>query len=329
VPSLLRVRPDDPEYQRLAAAEAAYWDERRPYSLECLEAAFADGPVERYVNARFSGDPTQGWWETIPGYGPFRRGVVLGTSALRIEARVLETNPRLHLTFIDISPGALARRAEVLGARFRGRVETLAADLNFVALPTNAFDVVVSAASLHHVTNLEFLADQITNALRPGGYFFLQDYVGEPRFEFAALKKRLFESFHDSYVRRQSGRRPGLIWKDSSDLSPFCGVRSDEVLPVVSRYFDTVAVRTASALIVPLSRAAPADGARPPREKVTRRIFNALDDQQRRMRGRLPRLRNPLEGEFLDRLFALDDILLEAEVVLPGVAFGVYRKPSS
>jgi SAM-dependent methyltransferase len=326
--ALQRVHRSDPEYRRLAAEEAAYWDQPRPYSLESIELVFADGPIERYVNRRLSGNSERGWWETISDFGTFRRGLVLGTSAMVVEARILEANPGLHLTFVDISPGALARRAEQLGARFPGRVDTLLADLNFLDLPRAAYDLMLSSASLHHVTNLEWLAGQLAAGLEPGGYFFLQDYVGEPRFQFSEAKKRVFEAFHDRFIRRMPGRRPGVLWKDTSDLSPFCGVRSDEVLPVISASLEAIAVHTSSTLLVPLIRASPADGAAPLPCPLPRRVAHAIDDWQRRWRGQLPRLRHNLPVGFLGELFALDEVLCDAAVLLPGVAFGVYRAPS-
>src|SRR5262249_38717323 len=121
---LLRVTPDDPEYRRLAAAEAEYWSSPVPFALEALEERFSEGPVDRYTNVRFTGDRGVGWHERIARHGPFRRGLVLGLSALRVEGRILETNPGLHLTFLDLSEGSLARRTDVLGARFPGRVAT-------------------------------------------------------------------------------------------------------------------------------------------------------------------------------------------------------------
>jgi SAM-dependent methyltransferase len=255
-----RVSPDDPEYRRLASAEAAFWDQPQPYSLESLERVGADGPIEQYVNARYMGHPDRHWWDAIPAAGPFRRGLVLGTSSMTAEAEILANNSDLHLTFVDISPGALARRADEFGRKFPGRVATVTADLNFVELARGEYDLVVSAASLHHITNLEYLAEQIATALRPSGRFFLQDYVGEPRFQFSAEKKRAFEAFHDGYLRREMpARTPGLVWWDSSDLSPFCGVRSDEVLGVLGARLAPVAVRTSGALIVPLSRVFPVD----------------------------------------------------------------------
>ena len=75
---LLRVTADDPEYRRLAAAEAAFWRHVHPMSLEATEPSSLDGPVERYVNTRFTGDPHTDWTATIPRWGSFRRGLLLG-----------------------------------------------------------------------------------------------------------------------------------------------------------------------------------------------------------------------------------------------------------
>jgi hypothetical protein len=63
---LLRVAPDDPEYLRLAAAEAEYWSGPVPFALESLEERFSEGPVDRYTNERFTGDRAVGWHETRP-----------------------------------------------------------------------------------------------------------------------------------------------------------------------------------------------------------------------------------------------------------------------
>ena len=102
--SLCRVQRDDPEYQRLAAAEMDFWSKPHPFGLESLETIESGGPVDRYNNKRFTGDARIPWYETIPRYGTFRRGLVLGTSAITVEGRILATNPSLHLIaslFVD------------------------------------------------------------------------------------------------------------------------------------------------------------------------------------------------------------------------------------
>ncbi len=64
---------------------------------------------------------------------------------------------------------------------------------------------------------------------------------------------------YDRDLGRQRGRRPGVVWYDASDLSPFCGVRSDEIVDVFRTFLDEVQVRTAAALTLPMTRCRPAD----------------------------------------------------------------------
>lgn len=324
---LFRVTADDPEYRRQATAEAEYWSRMVPYALESLEQRFGEGPVDQYTNQRFTGDRARGWQQTIARHGPFRSGLVLGLSSLRVEGEILTTNPGLHLTFMDISAGSLARRAEVLGGRFPGRVDTVCADLNFVELEPASYDLIVSSASLHHVTNLEHLTWQIDRALTHEGWFFLNDYVGEQRFQFDELKRRVFGVVHDRALARTGKQlRPGCVWMDASDLSPFCGVRSDEILGVLAGHLHEVEVRTAAALTVPLLRSRPLHGRTPPPPSRGRRLLDAATRAYLGLAGKLPPIGVPAPPEFLHELMVVGDILVDAKVILPGTAFATYRK---
>jgi SAM-dependent methyltransferase len=316
--SLLRVAADSPEYRRLAAAEAEFWQRPHPLGMEGLESTHREGPVDRHTNARFTGDPNLHWYDVVHRHGPFRRGLMLGTSLLRLESAILETNPGLHLTFLDISAGPLQRRLDILGARFPGRVDIATADLNFAELPPDTYDVVLSSSTIHHVTNLEHLAFQIDRSLVDGGWFFLEDYVGEPRFAFAAEKKRLFEVLYLRDTIRQAGRGNGLVWKDASDLSPFCGVRSSDILPVFRTFMSEVEVRTAATLTVPLMRSGPFG---PPVEPPWWKVKVAL------LKRRLGLARTSILSEaYLNELFLVGDAAADAGLVAPGTAFATYRK---
>lgn len=335
--SLLRVHQDEPEYIRLAAAERQFWQELHPYSLEALEPQYEDGPVDRHTNERFTGEEKVSWEETISRYGSFRRGVVLGTGSLVGEARILETNPSLHLTFIDLSHGPLARRQEVFGRRFPGRVDIRVADLNFVDLPPATLDLIISSSTIHHVTNLEYLAYQINRALTSDGYFFLNDYVGEPRFNFSAEKRGLYQEVFNREADRQGNTRRDLIWSDSSDLSPFCGLRSDEILPIFRTFLNESQLRTTDALVTPLTRSRPVED-----PGVANSPFDSDDWIKRAskldlftglLRARFPRLfgkmRSPQEmqsREFLNELFLVGDVVGDSSLLQPSQAFGIYRK---
>jgi SAM-dependent methyltransferase len=326
-PDLMRVLPDDPAYREAAVAEAEFWSRPHPLGLETLETKQRfDGPVDRYTNERFTGDPAVPWETTIGRYGRFRRGLLLGTSMLSWEQRIIETNPDLHLTIIDLSLGALDRRVQVLGARYPGRIDTLALDMNMLALPADTYDVVISCASVHHVTNLEHLAWQINQALRPDGRFFLQDYVGEPRFQFADAKRRVFELLYAREAAKRPGRQAEVVWHGVDDLSPFCGVRSHEILHVFRTYLDEVTVRTAGTLTIPLLRARPTDGAWPNPRRFGRRLREAIEQRLLPRIGRLPPGRVPVADSFLAELMLVGDVLTDSSLLVPGNAFAVYRR---
>ncbi len=318
---LLRVTADDPDYRRQAADEAAYWHNVHPLSMEAIEGQFADKVINRYVNERFTGNARTDWTSTISSWGTFRRGAILGVSSPKREMRVLETNPQLHVTLIDLSPGPLERRAAALGRRFPGRTATMVADLNFLELEEQRYDLIVSSSTIHHVTNLEYLAFQINRALTPDGLFFMEDYVGEPRYHFSDAKKRLFEEVYNRDLARQRGRTPGLIWRDPNDLSPFCAVRSDDILDAFRAALQEVQVRTAATLTLAFSLTCPADFhallARMPGWKIRLGLLRKRLGMQREVR---------IDPRFLRELRLVGDAAGDAGLVRPGLAFAVYRK---
>ena len=183
----------------------------------------------------------------------------------------------------------------------------------------------MSSSTIHHVTNLEYLAFQINRALAPGGHFFLEDYVGEPRFDFSPEKRRLFEMLYNRDIARQRNRKPGVVWRDASDLSPFCGIRSDEILDVFRRHLDEVQLRTAATLTAPMSRSLPADWDDIWANVPPWRFKLALLVQRLEQFG-IRRRPMPLDQRFLDELYLVGDTAADAGLLKPGIAFAVYRK---
>ena len=320
---LLRVTSDDPAYRRMADAEAEFWRRPHPLGLETLENQTAENAIDRYINERFTGKPRLHWYDTIAHRQTFRRGVMLGTTAIKLEAEILRTNPDLHLTFIDISDGPLRRREDILGKRFPGRVSTRVDDLNFIDLSEQAYDVVISSGTVHHVTNLEYLGYQINRALTPDGWFFLQDYVGEPRFDASPAKKRVYETIYARQIIREPGGSPRVIWKDDSDLSPFCAVRSHDILAAMRAQLREVEVRTAAALVVPMLRSRPEDSeARLQRLRLRVWRIRLAQLQKRLAWWRTDFLPTALRQE----LCIVGDVASDAGLLDPGIAFAIYRK---
>lgn len=331
IPPALIARADDPAYREQARAEEEFWRRVHPGGLESTELRHAPGPLDRFLNQRFTGDERLHWSQSLARHGRFATGAFLGTSAIALEARILETNPGLHLTFYDIAEGGLARRRELLGPRFPGRVATQVADLNFVEFAPERYDVIISSSTMHHVTNLEHLAFQINRALTPHGLFFIEDYVGEPRFQFAPVKRQVYLELFNRDRARRGEARSALAWLDTSDLSPFCGVRSDEILSVCATYLDAVDVRTAGALTVAMSRShALSDAVDSPwvsdMWSVRNRWRFLVAVLRQRLSGRSASPQTMIPEAFWHELHVVGDVLSGAGLVQPGLAFGCYRK---
>jgi SAM-dependent methyltransferase len=317
------IEEGDPAYAELACAEAAFWAQPHGFGIEADAARAPLSSTDRYTNARFTGDPLRPWHDDIARHGLFRRGLSLGASGIEQDARILGTNPSLHLTICDISDEALARWQRDLGARFPGRVETAQADFNFCDLPRDAYDLIVSSSSLHHVMNLERIASQINGALTQSGIFVLQDYCGENRCRFDARKKQVFELLHARDLARRPGRPTALRWVSADDggFSPFCGVRSQDTLGVLARFLALVRLRTAGALVFPLLLARPEGPPGP---------ASLADRLRLRVRRRWLHLRGypigRVDDVFFDELAFVGDTLADAGLILPGNVYAIYRK---
>jgi SAM-dependent methyltransferase len=323
-PDILFTQRDD-HYLRQLREEEAFWDEHE----QTLSSRPPPPTLQSYLNERMTGDPNREWFETIEDYGDFQRGCVLGAGPGFVETHLLAKHPKLHLTILDISRGALQRFHDRLERDFPGRSETQQVDLNFVEFPADTYDLVVARSTMHHMLNLEHLAFQTNRSLTADGRFFMQDVVCESRLQFSEEKKRLFEMFMDA-TRDSYQPRPEFRWpdRDNSAFSPFECARSEEILEIFGRYLEEVSVQTAGALTTSqlwVERL----GFQPPSESSRMRAL------AREVRRTASRLRQMMLGQRLDvalarsrenLLFSIDRIVSETGFLKPFLAFAIYRR---
>ena len=256
------------------------------------------------------------------------------------EAVILRSNPSLHLTFIDISGKALARREEQLVPAFPGRVATRQTDLNFIELEKYAFDLVISDSTMHHLLNLEHVAHQINESLASGGYFFYHDYVGEARFQFSQEKKRFFEAaFAAAQQRYPFLRSWHVAWPETSDWphSPWEAIRSDETLDVFREHLQVVSVRSTwpiATLWLFLRNTEEPRRIQVSRQGLRQRIRSTVGSLVRRsgrdlFSGPLPLQAWLVRRRLFSALLMLDGIMSDAQILRPSRAFAIYRKKAA
>ncbi len=229
-----RTRLTNPVYRRMIREERAYWDriDLGPYFAEKLRV------LRPVLNKALTGDAKRSWVVDLAARGPFRHAAMLGIDDLPWAAEWLEAGGSERLDVYDLSPDQIDRARRRLGP-LASRVRFVETDLNFATLPAGAYDAVWTSSLLCYVTNLEWLLDHIKNSLRPGGLLGLHEWVGERRMRYSDARlersRALLASVPARYRLCDTLDRP-----EPPELTPFRGVRSDEIRRLVHDRFEVV-----------------------------------------------------------------------------------------
>jgi SAM-dependent methyltransferase len=234
---------------------------------------------------------------------PFRLALSLGCGHGFWEREMVELGICERAVGIDVSAERLERARAAVPPEHRDRIEYVQANLEEWR-PEAEYDLVVCKAILHHIEALEEWAETIAGVLRPDGLLYFDDYVGPTRFQWTDTQLRvinrllsvlpdwlLLDLTRHGKVRRHVGR-PDLEKFIAADPSE--AIRSEEILPVLARYFEPVELR-------------PYGGA----------IYHGL----------FTRVMGNFAGEdaLVRVLLELDGILMDEGVVETNYLWGVYR----
>ncbi len=227
-----RVHATDVVYPRMVRGEKDYWT----WHFGSGAAFKEDNPL---LNRAYSGDPEKTWFDDAIARGTFRHAAVLGCDEYGYEREWLRRGASELLDIYELNPAVIAKVRRSIDERDSLRARFVEADLNFVRLPVAQYDAIWSSGCLHHITNLEHLFGEVERALRPGGLFIVHDYVGERRLR---LDPRRLDRINAvlAEIPARYRRVDQLEQPDPERLSPFCGVRSDEIVEQATTRFDVV-----------------------------------------------------------------------------------------
>lgn len=228
-------------YEKMAVRESEVWGKILP-ALQVSTAAADEAKASQHLQmGRFSSSlSAQAKERKIV----FERGVSLGCGAGRLERALVTAGTCRSFHGIDISDGAVAdaRRA---AAEASLPITYEAADLNFVELEPQAYDLVVAQTSLHHVLFLERVAFQAWRALKPNGMMWIHDFVGETQGQYDPKRLQIINELlailPEKHRRNvNNGRTVSEIKtpKPGTLGSPFEKIRSGDIVPVFTTVFD-------------------------------------------------------------------------------------------
>jgi SAM-dependent methyltransferase len=210
--------------------------------------------VRRRVNTLISGDPWVDaygrlaiWLKEQDKADILERSISLGCGFGGLERDLARRGMIREMDAYDLAADAIleARRlAEDAGC---GWIRYHVADLETHDIPPNHYDAVFAHGSVHHIERLEALFTSVHRALRPGGVFHLNEYVGPTRFQWTDAQLELVNGYLDSLPDRlrqtPSGLKPPVVRptiEQMLEMDPTEAVRSNDIRHVLSQYFTIV-----------------------------------------------------------------------------------------
>jgi len=200
------------------------------------------------------------------------------------------------LTCMELVPEMLERgRALAYEEGVTERMEFIAADINAWTGEGDGYDVIIANQFLHHVVELEQLFDHVLELLAPDGCFVTSDMIGRNGHQRWPEAKGVLDEFWaelpDSYryhVLLQRQEQEYLDWDCSQQ--GFEGIRSQDVLPLLDERFGFELFIGFGSIIDPF---------------IDRGFGHHFDPDAE------------WDRDFIDRVQARDDELLDAGVLTP------------
>jgi len=128
----------------------------------------------------------------------------IGCGAGNYTLKMLSKIPNLNCTLNDLSLPMLERAKERISLATTGTVTTIQLDMRKLNLVDGHYDIVLAAATLHHLRNdedWEYVFTKIYKALKPGGCFWISDLVTHD----AEPLNHLFQQHYGDYLDALGG----------------------------------------------------------------------------------------------------------------------------
>jgi SAM-dependent methyltransferase len=186
------------------------------------------------------------WFQWVPKqFGrPASRALELGCGNGQYLAKLVAGGLASEFVGIDLDAG---RFDSSLLTKFP-QVQLMAADVNQLELEAESFELIYANQAFHHFENLEHIMREVHKALKPGGFFVLDEYVGPARFQWTepqlgltsqmlGLIPRHLRMYANGMEKAAAGRS---TVEEVIAVCPSEAIRSDEIVPLLYQHFQVV-----------------------------------------------------------------------------------------
>ena len=214
--------------------------------------------IQRRINRRVSGDATvDPYHYVIRKYladkVPLERALTLGCGTGELERGLMQYNFCRRHDALDIAEESIREARDAARQAGLDHIRYEVSDVNRIELPAQTYDCVWGVHSVHHLAELEHVFGQVRRALKPGGYFVLNEFIGPTRFQWThrqldvingllrTLPPKLRARCDTTRTVKSEVKRPTIA--EMRRIDPSEAIRSAEILPLLPRYFEVVEVK--------------------------------------------------------------------------------------
>ena len=173
-----------------------------------------------YENKEIKISGNYDWLNLVNTLGNFSNGLILGGGNTKYETYLVNKGTVKTFRNLDIifNKGQPEKKLNSF------------ADLNFVTLEENSYDIIIAKSILHHIINLEHLLLQVNKSLKPDGIFVVLEYIGENKQQWKEDKIIFINDILKKFGLEISR---GIC----DNIVPFESIRSEEIPGILDQVF--------------------------------------------------------------------------------------------
>ena len=239
---------------------AEYWSENlsgsNPFSPDVYWLAIPE--VQKHYQKRACGNKPYSSWieycvkEFLGEKIPVQQMLSIGCGTGSLERHLFNLKSFQNCHAVDIASKAIDTARQEAAQLGIDSITYSVHDVESMGLGISQYDSVWFNGSLHHIKELEDVCNRVKKALKPGGWLFFNEYVGFNRFAFSSRQRDVihhaFYLIPLQYRRSFIGNNKNTYQKvppipdpmEVARADPSEAVRSQDILPVVNKFFDIV-----------------------------------------------------------------------------------------
>jgi ubiquinone/menaquinone biosynthesis C-methylase UbiE len=220
--------------QATSGGERLFWLQQPRVAWHYEQKSLIDGMLWQYWIPKILGRPAESALE-----------IGCGNGAALVSLLRAPTAQQLVGMDLDESRFTCGRKAIEDGA---SNIRFIAGDINDCRLDKEAFEVIYTIQAFHHFEKMERIFAEIHDALQPGGWCILDEYVGPARFQWTerqmtltaqllGVMPRELRMFTHGAEKRAERRSPV---EEVIRVCPSEAIRSQDIVPLFYETFDVI-----------------------------------------------------------------------------------------